>query len=142
MWMTGEFRIHLNPKAESLTSLGKGTRNVPPSHIEMYLDLEEERPGLRGSFLISGLKESLYILTQDKRTLRWGSKQQCREILRCKDSFENTGKLRGKLSARRSGVFHARIRCGVPMINFCLGVLLGTSCSDTSVAVWNRGLSV
>ncbi|GFX03232.1 hypothetical protein TNCV_4848891 [Trichonephila clavipes] len=43
----------------SLTSLGNGTRNVPPSHIERYLGIEVERPGLRGSFLISGLKESV-----------------------------------------------------------------------------------
>ncbi|GFW07582.1 hypothetical protein TNCV_3917151 [Trichonephila clavipes] len=30
---------------ERLTSLGNGTRNVPPSHIEMYLGLEVEREG-------------------------------------------------------------------------------------------------
>ncbi|GFW26161.1 hypothetical protein TNCV_3396571 [Trichonephila clavipes] len=46
-------------KGESLTSLGNGMRSAPPSHIEMYLGIEVERPGLRGSFLISGLKESL-----------------------------------------------------------------------------------
>ncbi|GFX75953.1 hypothetical protein TNCV_2239241 [Trichonephila clavipes] len=28
----------------------------PPPHIEMYLGLEVERPGLRGSFLIGGLE--------------------------------------------------------------------------------------
>ncbi|GFW33144.1 hypothetical protein TNCV_2110721 [Trichonephila clavipes] len=50
--------VVLNSNQESLTSLGNGTRNVPPSHIEMYLGLEVERPGWRGSFLISGLKES------------------------------------------------------------------------------------
>ncbi|GFV74287.1 uncharacterized protein TNCV_5127301 [Trichonephila clavipes] len=32
--------------------------------------------------------------TQGKRTLRWAAKQQCREVLCCKDSFENSGKLR------------------------------------------------
>ncbi|GFT59417.1 hypothetical protein TNCV_1750911 [Trichonephila clavipes] len=42
----------------SLTSLGNGTRNVPASHIERGLSLKVERPGLRGSFQISGLKES------------------------------------------------------------------------------------
>ncbi|GFV80095.1 hypothetical protein TNCV_1476581 [Trichonephila clavipes] len=43
-------------KAETLTYLGNGTRNVPPSHIEMHLGIEVKKPGLRGSFLISGLE--------------------------------------------------------------------------------------
>ncbi|GFW60729.1 hypothetical protein TNCV_570751 [Trichonephila clavipes] len=43
---------------ESLTSLGNGTRNGPPSQIEMYLGFEVDRHGLRGCFLINGLKES------------------------------------------------------------------------------------
>ncbi|GFV45840.1 hypothetical protein TNCV_2322001 [Trichonephila clavipes] len=43
-------------ESESFTSLGNGMRNVPPSHIEMHLGLEVERPGLRGSFLIGGLE--------------------------------------------------------------------------------------
>ncbi|GFW18983.1 hypothetical protein TNCV_164982 [Trichonephila clavipes] len=30
--------------------------SIPPSHIEMYLSLEVERPGLRGSFQIGGLE--------------------------------------------------------------------------------------
>ncbi|GFX00529.1 hypothetical protein TNCV_2235361 [Trichonephila clavipes] len=41
---------------ERLASLGNGTHSVPPSHIEMYLGLESERPGLRASFLICGLE--------------------------------------------------------------------------------------
>ncbi|GFV12478.1 uncharacterized protein TNCV_1792571 [Trichonephila clavipes] len=41
---------------ERLTSLGNGTQSVPPSHIEVYLSLEVERPGLRESFLIGGLE--------------------------------------------------------------------------------------
>ncbi|GFU95815.1 hypothetical protein TNCV_4904071 [Trichonephila clavipes] len=40
-------------EVESLTFWGKGTRNVPPSHIEMYLCLNVE------SFLIMVQKESL-----------------------------------------------------------------------------------
>ncbi|GFY09668.1 hypothetical protein TNCV_381621 [Trichonephila clavipes] len=38
-------------------------RNVPPSHIKMYLGFEVERPGLRGSFLISGLEEAGDVVT-------------------------------------------------------------------------------
>ncbi|GFU97506.1 hypothetical protein TNCV_1913611 [Trichonephila clavipes] len=33
-------------------------RSVPLSNIEMYLDLEVEMPGLRGSSLIGGLEEA------------------------------------------------------------------------------------
>ncbi|GFY11875.1 VHL domain-containing protein [Trichonephila clavipes] len=38
-------------------SLGNGTQDVPPSHIEMYLGLEMERLGLRGSFLTKRIGE-------------------------------------------------------------------------------------
>ncbi|GFU58563.1 uncharacterized protein TNCV_4068761 [Trichonephila clavipes] len=62
---TRYFNKHLRIAKESLTSLENGTRNVPPSHIEVYLGLEVERPGLRGSFLISGLKESILFEDED-----------------------------------------------------------------------------
>ncbi|GFV11754.1 hypothetical protein TNCV_977431 [Trichonephila clavipes] len=45
-------RLSFDLLPENLTSLGSGTRSVPPSHIEMYLDIEGKRPGLRESFLI------------------------------------------------------------------------------------------
>ncbi|GFX83841.1 hypothetical protein TNCV_351051 [Trichonephila clavipes] len=54
---TAEERVYKNKK--SLASLGYGMLNVPSSHIEMFWGLEVERPGLRESFLISGLKESV-----------------------------------------------------------------------------------
>ncbi|GFW28972.1 hypothetical protein TNCV_202951 [Trichonephila clavipes] len=41
---------------DRLTSLGNGRRSISPSHIEMYLGVEVERPGLRGSFLIGRLE--------------------------------------------------------------------------------------
>ncbi|GFS49306.1 hypothetical protein TNCV_2411031 [Trichonephila clavipes] len=43
-------------RMESSAFWGNKTRNVPPSHIEKYLGLEVERPGVRGSYLISGLE--------------------------------------------------------------------------------------
>ncbi|GFW64589.1 hypothetical protein TNCV_3514111 [Trichonephila clavipes] len=50
---------NISGERRRLTSLGNGTRSVPPSHTRRYLDLEVERLGLEGSFLISGLKESV-----------------------------------------------------------------------------------
>ncbi|GFT86333.1 uncharacterized protein TNCV_3258581 [Trichonephila clavipes] len=49
---------NINPQKhfERLTSLGNGTQSIPPSHIEMHFGLEEERPELRGSFLIGELE--------------------------------------------------------------------------------------
>ncbi|GFW18984.1 hypothetical protein TNCV_164981 [Trichonephila clavipes] len=51
---TDPARVQYRPKL--LTSLGNGMPSIPPSHIEMYLSLEVERPGLRGSFQIGGLE--------------------------------------------------------------------------------------
>ncbi|GFW39865.1 uncharacterized protein TNCV_4358601 [Trichonephila clavipes] len=39
-----------------LDNFGKGNARRSPSHIEMHLGLEVERPGLKGSFLIGGLE--------------------------------------------------------------------------------------